>query len=351
MSHEIKKRNIENKNIDGTSSEENYEITFFNTIKAMGRKGVWIGHRCFDPSTRWICMGGQSLSSIPNDIGQLGELRELILANNLLTSIPEEIGKLSLLTFLNISKNKLTSIPAEIGKLSLLTFLNISKNKLTSIPAEIGKLRALETLDISENQLTSIPAEIGKLTALETLDISENQLTSIPKDIGNLDLLKMLDLHKNQLSLLPPEIGKLSSLIVLDLKENRLKLIPEEIGQLSLLEELYFSYGILWENDVEFPLFFGQLMSLKQVFKAGDCLLLKYTDKSVISHNREKFMLENVWSEKNHYLYNRETRKLIFTLLMITHKKDGIPYHPEAQLYELPKELLYIIFYFICTSK
>ena len=66
---------------------------------------------------------------------------------------------------LDLGGNQLTSLPAEIGQLTSLTWLSLRRNHLTSLPAEIGQLTSLETLDLSSNQLTSLPAAISDLEA------------------------------------------------------------------------------------------------------------------------------------------------------------------------------------------
>ena len=52
------------------------------------------------------------------------------------------------------------------------------------------------------------------------------------------------------------------------------------------------------------------------------------------------------WSEENHKSYPEKVRKVVFTVMMIVSKKDGIPRHPESRLCKLPKEILYAIISF-----
>ena len=82
--------------------------------------------------------------------------------------------------------NDLTIIPPEIGNLINLQSLYLYDNEFTSIPSEIGNLTNLTTLDIGYNQLTELPDELFSLSNLELLRLEYNGLTSISNDLCNL---------------------------------------------------------------------------------------------------------------------------------------------------------------------
>ena len=215
-----------------------------------------------------IRLGRNNLTgSIPPEIGQLTELRVLILTQNSLegSSLPIELGQLSNLEELVIANDQIEgSIPAELAKLTNLRFLSLSRNQLTgSIPAELGRLTNLEILVLSNNQLTgSIPVELGKLSNLEQLYLEYNQLTgSIPAELGKLSNLVLLNLNDNQLSGdIPSELGQLTNLKTTRLGFNPLTgSIPHELGQLSNLEVLELRFAKLTGS---IPAELGQLRNL-----------------------------------------------------------------------------------------
>ncbi len=178
------------------------------------------------------------LTELPPEIGQLTELRTLMLDGNQLTELPPEIGQLTELRTLWLDGNQLTRLPPEIARLSHLQVAMLSENQLAELPPEIGRLTRLEELRLDGNQLTELPSEIGRLSGLRTLRLDGNQLTRLPPEIGQLTGLRTLRLDGNQLTELPPEIGQLTNLEELSLDGNQLTELPPEIGQLTKLERL-----------------------------------------------------------------------------------------------------------------
>ncbi|XP_021602801.1 receptor-like protein 1 [Manihot esculenta] len=81
---------------------------------------------------------------------------------------------------IDLSCNELSgSIPQEIGDLHEIRSLNLSHNHITgSIPFSFSNLRSLESLDLGNNNLSGeIPSELVALTFLETFNVSYNNLS------------------------------------------------------------------------------------------------------------------------------------------------------------------------------
>lgn len=107
-------------------------------------------------------IGGTFKNYIPDEIGDLSELRVLCMSGgNIGGRIPETIGKLKHLTELSISENNISGeIPACIGNLKELRHLRITETKNSGkLPESIGYLNNLEYLNISQ---TDISGEIPK---------------------------------------------------------------------------------------------------------------------------------------------------------------------------------------------
>jgi len=130
---------------------------------------TWLGNRLFNWVVTFTPTGSngidQQLSQLPDNIGQLSELRSLF-----------------------IEKHDLTELPDSFTMLANLKHLYISNNWLTSLPEEFGDLTNLETLDLGYNQLVSIPESIGDLENIVYLFLFNNQLSFVPETICDLDL-------------------------------------------------------------------------------------------------------------------------------------------------------------------
>lgn len=72
----------------------------------------------------------------------------------------------SRLRVLYFGGNRLTEIPAEVGQLNRLQALVLSDNHLESLPSTIAQLKKLKSLLLHNNQLTTLPPHIIALREL-----------------------------------------------------------------------------------------------------------------------------------------------------------------------------------------
>ena len=88
-------------------------------------------------------------------------------------------------------------IPENIGELRNLKELNLEKNDINSLPLSFFSLNSLKNLNLGCNRLNALPESIAKLTSLEDLDISLNNLETLPQSITNLKSLIRLNIELN----------------------------------------------------------------------------------------------------------------------------------------------------------
>lgn len=83
---------------------------------------------------------------------------EVYLKENFIPSVPawfcEEMTRLK---FICLAGNMITEVPEQIALLRNLESLNLSQNLVEVLPKSIGKLRNLCSLKLGENRLTSLP--------------------------------------------------------------------------------------------------------------------------------------------------------------------------------------------------
>ncbi|WP_181243754.1 leucine-rich repeat domain-containing protein [Chamaesiphon polymorphus] len=96
--------------------------------------------------------------------------------------------------------NQITSLPESIGSLANLKSLYLWENQLTSLPESISNLTNLSILDLSYNQFSYVPDSVCNLANLSSLNLTGNQITNLPLSIVNLSSLTELQLDKNPIT-------------------------------------------------------------------------------------------------------------------------------------------------------
>lgn len=195
-----------------------------------------------------------------NEIKNCKQLEELYASNNYFDRIPEWIGNLTSLRVLKLDGNffpnkaipHILICPQTIGQLSELEELSLNDQLLDKLPDEIGNLKKLKTLNIRNNKLESLPAAIAQCSALESLDIKANLLNSLP-DLNALTSLMYLNLSFNPDLNIDSHAGKfakLPSLKKLDLSYNSISNNTLQVikAQYPQAEVIYFSLGDLKFN-------------------------------------------------------------------------------------------------------
>lgn len=214
---------------------------------------------------------GSLTGSIPKDLGDLTELKILLIVNNssITGSIPSSIGNLSKLEQLEISSSFSGTIPASLFNLANLKVVRITTgNQLTgsAILNSFTSLTNLTDLDISYNNFTgTIPSSIQNLTNLKTLRLNNNNLTgTLPDALGNMPNLETLDLRFNEFTgVIPSALGNLSNLKLLNLGNLNLETtIPTSFGNLTNLESLFLERTGLIGN---IPVELGNLTNLNSL--------------------------------------------------------------------------------------
>ncbi|KAA8529791.1 hypothetical protein F0562_034352 [Nyssa sinensis] len=174
-------------------------------------------------------IGGQ----LSGNLGTLCNLRKLHLSSNIINGdITEFIDGLSSCTnssleSMNLGYNQLRGfLPNSLGQLKNLKNLILWNNSFTGpIPKSIGNLSSVELLYLYNNQMNgAIPESLGQLSALVALDLSENSWNGVITEahLSNLTNLKELN------------FGKVSPIITLGFNVSSKWIPPFKLRYLNL---------------------------------------------------------------------------------------------------------------------
>lgn len=121
--------------------------------------------------------------TLPENINALTGLEILFIAHNPLRSIPGSVGDLSNLRHVLIQNTYLNTLPPGVGNASSLEILSLQGNRIRQLPNVFSSLGRLETLNLAYNSLSELPPSIADLTSLTLLDLTGNRFTSFPKHL------------------------------------------------------------------------------------------------------------------------------------------------------------------------
>ncbi|XP_030476810.1 disease resistance protein RPV1-like [Syzygium oleosum] len=188
-----------------------------------------------------------NLSVLPQGIGDMESLKELLIDGTSIQEIPESIACMKKLETLSASNcYSLTKLPKSIC-LEALSMLLLDNAKILELPDSIGSLVKLKRLSLRDCQeMEKLPGSIGELgCSLVELDISRTLISELPDSMRNLQLLRVLKMERCHVRKFPRAIGRLRKLEEIHASHCRsLKgSIPSDIGNLKFLKILMLGYS------------------------------------------------------------------------------------------------------------
>lgn len=151
--------------------------------------------------------------------------------NDKLTAWLPEINLLPNLQELTFSTT-MTSIPNEIGQLKHLQSLSIQNSSIEKVSLGLAELPELKNLDLFSNHITQFPRELLACPRLESLKLSANKgLKELPASIVKMGHLKRLDIGMTAIETLPDEMASMKQLYIWD-TANLAQRLPEKFHHL-----------------------------------------------------------------------------------------------------------------------
>ncbi len=154
----------------------------------------------------------ESLTEFPREIFDLADTLEILdLSNNQLSSLPEDLHRLTQLKILFASNNRFEVLPEVLGQCPKLEMIGFKANQIRSVPEASLPLHT-RWLILTDNQITALPERMGQLYRLQKLALAGNRLTSLPASMAQCHNLELVRLSANALAALPNWLLKLPKL-------------------------------------------------------------------------------------------------------------------------------------------
>jgi len=185
------------------------------------------------PILHMLGVQGITFAEFPIEIISLTGLDYLDMINCGVKELPENFGDLLNIKELYLSDNQLSKLPDSILKLNSLRYINLDRNKFTEIPDTLSNNKTLKWLRLNGNQITNITSFAG-MENLKCLYLNNNKIQMLPSDISALEKLTDLSLARNQLKSLPSGLSQLKNLARLSLQDNQLTNITVSLESLPL---------------------------------------------------------------------------------------------------------------------
>lgn len=176
-------------------------------IRALLSLPFWLLEKMTLQRVKVLNLSHCRLKALPIELSMLANLSKLVVDSqpgeargNQLTSLPESIGNLVNLKHLSIANNRLVTLPASICQLEQLETFWANNNNLIQLPAQIFQLRKLQRFIVCDNLLRSLPSEMHSMRALSTFVVANNPLRYPPNAhyMQVRDMLEYMRLHPNE---------------------------------------------------------------------------------------------------------------------------------------------------------
>lgn len=160
----------------------------------------------------------EKLEDLPEEIGQLQKLRELVIDNgngcSMNVALPRSVGRLTKLRVLRLygaldgrdvgaeePRNAPSKVlPDTLAELQSLEELDLGRNGLRSVPPQVAALRNLKKLSLDYNDIHQLPSFVGDLPNLQELSVNANGGVTLPASLSKIKGLKLF-MGNNRLTL------------------------------------------------------------------------------------------------------------------------------------------------------
>lgn len=158
----------------------------------------------------YLDLGTNHFKEIPSEVYALSGLRHFYIYGNKIKTIPAEITTLNRLEYLRAGKglkfltggNRIRKLPDNFGELSNLKELHLPDNCLRKLPSSFSKLQNLTWLEINHNRFKKIPSVLDSMPRLQYVSIwdrgfSEEEKTRVKRALPKTNISYHQDYEGN----------------------------------------------------------------------------------------------------------------------------------------------------------
>lgn len=162
-------------------------------------------------------------ASLLVDIGDIDSLEMLDFSDCGLSSLPESLATLKNLKYLKVRNNPITEVPTWLNSLKSLTFLDLSGCKIES-KIDLTGLSELTDIVLDYNpKLKSVPTGLSTLKKLARFTASNCDIKEINEEILSCDALFLIDIHANKrLTKIPEKLSSLPEIIAICIDDTNI---------------------------------------------------------------------------------------------------------------------------------
>ncbi|XP_030948230.1 disease resistance protein TAO1-like [Quercus lobata] len=229
-----------------TSLPDKFEMEFLATLNLTGFSKVkkipeFVGNM---KVLQELLLKGTGITTLPSSIKCLTGLKILILQDcKQLVCLPNTICSLTSLNNLDLfGCSKFDKLPKDFGNIVSLKEVYLSGTAINELPSSFGFLIGLTSLDLTNcKDFVLLPSTICSMKSLFTINLSGcSKFANLPENLGNLEGLYNLSLEGTAIKVLPSSVGRLTALRHLNLSDcKNLLCFPSNICGLKMLE--YFN--------------------------------------------------------------------------------------------------------------
>ncbi|KAK1274206.1 Disease resistance protein RPM1 [Acorus gramineus] len=212
--------------------------------------------------------------SIQEKLGKMSRLRSLLVFATNFFNIKTSLG-FKLLRVLDLQDAPVDSIPDEVGDLFNLRFLGLRKTKVKVLPKRLKRLQNLQTLDLAYSNVEKIPNGVTKLPnlrhvflELQTLQgiSSSNEVVRQVGDLTQLRSFAIVDVRESQGTKLCASIKKMRFLHQLQIQATDIGKAPLVLETLDPPPPLLQTLSLGGRLQGTLPRWFKSLTNLKILY-------------------------------------------------------------------------------------